>query len=166
MSSILLGGLTVQQAPAPQTPQSATPKGEAQGVQAVAPAQSGNASTNNGTPTSHSGLGGGYGTGSGSAPPIAPFRRFSAGPIQTTDATRSSVVNAQVQNAQTPQPDTNSRRRLVESGLDAARRSAQTESTGDDAGEPVPFGSNLPKVDPPDPLPTSPMLKRLSGRDD
>lgn len=122
MSSILLSNPFITPAPPPNATQDAMP------TLAVTPTQSIPTGNGAGDATSFSGSGSGYSRGSDQHSAAAMFRdRAKSTMVRPTDATGTSVINAQTQN--------------------------------DDAF--IPFGSNLPKVEMPDPLPTSPFLKRL-----
>ena len=126
MSSILLSNPFVTPVPPPQNGPTETAN-----TQVIAAAQSASGSNGAGNATSYSGSGGGYGTGKGSDNPITLRAALDRGaPVQLSDASPKSVVDAQSLDGRTPAPA---------------------------------FGANLPEVEMPDPLPTSPFLLALRG---
>jgi hypothetical protein len=105
---------------------------------AVAPTSGPSTGSSAGNSTSFSGSGSGYSGGSEQQAAVALIRdRAKAVLTRPADATGKSVVNAQTQNGTQPQI----------------------------GAEITPFGVNLPKVEMPDPLPTSPFLASMSVKD-
>ena len=102
----------------------------------IAAAQGASGSANSGSATSYSGSGGGYGTGRGAPENLVMRAAFErAMSLKPSDATSRSVVDAQVFGA------------------------------AQDAEFPVSVGPDLPEVEMPDPLPTSPFLLAMRGSD-
>ena len=93
---------------------------------AVTPTQNATSTSDKGDATSFSGSGGGSGSSSQADSVALMLTRVGSRQSRPSDATSTSVINAQAHDNDTPPP----------------------------------FGSNMPKVEMPDPLPTSPFLKR------
>lgn len=162
MSSVLLVNPFAQ--PSPPPPQSSGPdNSNAQSNDAVTPAQnSGNADASN-TSTSNSGSGSGQNTGSGAQnqPPTQSEPVSAPLPDRPTNATSSSVVNAQTNESM----EQTARARAI-----TAQQDARTLSLIDSIAAPkdTPQLADFSKIVDkrmPDPLPTSPFLKTLSESD-
>ena len=158
MSSILLVNPFLTPAPPPQH-STGPDNSNAQSSDAVTPTQNSGAAGASGNATSYSGSGSGQNGGSGtqSQQSQSTLRNDNKAADRPTDATGTSVVNAQTRD---------DAEKTIRAKAILAQQSAQNSTLFDNFATP----RDLPKFadrvarDMPDPLPTSPFLKSVSEK--